>query len=128
MARPTKYTEENIAKAKDYLEVWESTGDVIPSQSGLADFLNISIACVENWATHEEKQEFLGVLDAIERKQRNILINRGLKGEFNSNIAKLVLGKHGFKEKTENALTGYDGGPIESKWTVTIVDPKDKDA
>jgi len=119
--RPTKYTEENIGKAAQYLEVWESLGHAIPSQSGLADYLDVSIKCVENWATHEDKQEFLGVLDAIERKQRNVLISKGLKNEFNSNIVKLVLGKHGYSEKSE--LTGAGGGPIE--FVRTVVTPNE---
>lgn len=112
MARPTKYTEECLSRCAEYLEVWAETGDVVPSQAGLATFLGISISCLENWATHEDKQVFLGVLDKIESMQRGLLVNRGLAGDFNSTIAKLILTKHGFSDKAETALTGKDGGPI----------------
>jgi hypothetical protein len=111
--RPTIYTDENLAKAAKYLVEWEGTGDVIPSQAGLAIYLGISLSCVEKWARDEKKQEFLRVLDQIEVKQQALLVNKGLSGDFNSNIAKLVLGKHGFKDKAESEITGKDGGPIE---------------
>ena len=109
--RPTKYNDDLIERAPEYLENWEAEGDLIPSQAGLAVFLKISISCVEKWSRQADKQEFLRVLDEIEVKQRSLLINRGLSGDFNSAIAKLVLGKHGFSDKQE--LTGKDGGAIE---------------
>ena len=113
MARPTKYTEENIGKAVDYLTEWRATGDVIPSQAGLAIYLEVSIACVENWGRDDTKQEFLRVLDCIESLQRNILVNGGLKGETNAAITKLILGKHGFHDKVDSTQAGPGGGPIE---------------
>ena len=36
--------------------------------------------------------------------------NKGLRGEFNSNICKLMLGKHGYKDKGE--WTGSDNKPL----------------
>jgi len=36
----------------------------------------------------------------------------GLSGEFNSNIAKLALGKHGYHDKQDNTLSGPDGKPV----------------
>jgi hypothetical protein len=50
------------------------------------------------------------------------LIAKGLSGDFNSAIAKLVLGKHGYHDRVES--TGADGGPIQNKWTIEIVDAK----
>ena len=45
--------------------------------------------------------------------QRLVLLNKGLTGEFNSNITKLVLGKHGFHDKREvdlNDVTKHSTG------------------
>lgn len=104
--RPTKYTPELIEKAKLYLEEWDKPKDkghvdVIPSQAALAIYLDISISCLENWANDKDKTEFLGVLDKISQTQRCILINRGLLGDFNSNITKLILTKHGYTDKQD---------------------------
>lgn len=112
--RPTKYTEELILKAPKYLEEWEELGDMIPSQAGLAVYLGISIACVENWGRQAEKVEFLRVLDKIEAQQRRILFNNGLTGVFNAAITKLVLTKHGFSDKQDQTHSGPDGGPIKT--------------
>ena len=122
MARPTKYTEECIEKAAGYLKVWDKKGDVIPSQAGLALYLGVSISCVELWSRDKTKQEFLRVLDEIQSAQRGLLVNKGLSGDFNSAIAKLVLGKHGYSEKQTVENTGADGGPI--KWQVEVVHSK----
>jgi len=110
--RPTKYTEELIEKAPGYIDAWEDLGDFIPSQAGLADYLEISIACVENWGRDKNKVEFLRVLDQIERRQRRILLNNGLSGVFNSAITKLVLTKHGYRDEKKSELTGKDGASL----------------
>jgi hypothetical protein len=38
--------------------------------------------------------------------QERILVSKGLKGEFNSNIAKLALGKHGYTDKQDVTSDG----------------------
>lgn len=111
--RPSEYTLEIAAKAWNYLETYESLyKDAIPSIVGLADALNLSESTLYNW-DKEDKPEFLGILAAIKAKQQRVLLNKGLTGDFNSAIAKLVLGKHGYHEKQETELTGKDGGPLE---------------
>lgn len=100
--RPSKYSEELIEKAPGYLDTWDKDGSVIPTQAGLALHCGISLACLKQWANDPDKKEFIAILDKVELIQQNLLLNKGISGEFNSNITKLVLGKHGFKEKTEN--------------------------
>lgn len=39
------------------------------------------------------------ILERIGATQEVVLLNGGLTGEMNSNIVKLVLGKHGYNEK-----------------------------
>jgi len=99
--RPTTYTPEMLEKAYAYLDKWESEGDAIPSVVGLVKYIGRSKTCVYDWAKEEGKEEFADILANINETQRQVLINKGLKGEFNSNITKLVLGKHGYSEKKE---------------------------
>jgi len=119
MARPTKYTPELIKKAHDYLKNYEELGDVIPSHVGLALSLGITTTCLYDWAKQEDKEEFSVILQDIMATQQRVLITNGLKGEFNSNITKLVLGKHGFHDKQETELTGANKGPLEFLASIT---------
>jgi hypothetical protein len=104
MARPTKYTPELLKLAKSYLTEWEAEGDMIPSVEGLSAFINIARSTLYVWA--EEKPLFSDILQQINEKQSRTLINKGLSGDFNSNITKLVLGKHGYSEKQDTKITG----------------------
>lgn len=97
--RPTAYSKEIIDKSKDYLENFADNGDVIPSVEGLAAYIGRARSTLYNWAEDENKKEFLDILESINEKQKRLLINKGLTSEFNSNITKLVLGKHGFSER-----------------------------
>lgn len=101
MARPTKYTKEIVDKAKAYIDNYETEyKDAIPSVVGLCSALNIDRSTVYDWANDENK-EFSYILEAINRKQQQVLINKGLTNQFNANITKLVLGKHGFSDKQD---------------------------
>ena len=103
--RPTKYTDELQAKADTYLDAYEAEGDAIPSAIGLADYLGISRATLYSWGDDEDKPRFLDILDKVQRKQFRLLVSNGLNNTFNANIAKLVLGKHGYSDKSENTNT-----------------------
>ena len=105
MARPTKYNDAILEKSNTYLIEWEKEGDMIPSVEALAGYLDVSRATLYNWG--DEYDEFLDILGEVNRLQAKTLINNGLSGEFNANITKLVLGKHGYSEKKE--LSGVDG-------------------
>src|SRR3990167_951809 len=104
MARPTIYSEDILEKTRDYSVNFSNYGDVIPSVAGLAVHLKISRPTIYDWASQEDKQEFSYILDDILSDQERVLMNKGLTGEFNSNIVKLALGKHGYSDKTETAL------------------------
>ena len=103
MARPTDYNEEILEKTREYLKNYSNYGDAIPSVAGLAVVLHISRTTIYDWASQEEKKEFSYILDDILSDQERVLINKGLTSEFNSNIVKLALGKHGYVERTETA-------------------------
>ena len=106
--RPTKYSNDTLVLARDYLKNYETHGDQIPSIAGLAVILGIRRETLHAWAKEEGKEAFSNILGAILAKQENVLINKGLTGDFNSAIAKLALGKHGYHEKVDSTLSGGD--------------------
>jgi hypothetical protein len=122
--RPSKYCDALISKSRDYLANYESYEDMIPSIAGLAVVLSVRRETLHVWAKETGKEEFSNILGEILSKQEKVLVNKGLTGDFNSTIAKLVLGKHGYHDRQDNTLTGADGGPLESSLTVKFVTSK----
>jgi len=97
MARPTKYNDEVLEKARDYIENHEQYDDLVPSVVGLAGAIDVSRSTLYKWG--EENDEFSDILDRINEDQERKLLSGGLGGDFNSNIVKLMLGKHGYSDK-----------------------------
>lgn len=111
--RPTKYSPDVVKRAQEYLDgAYLESGYVIPSEVGLSLHLGVARITVQTWGKDENKPEFSAILGKIKAKQHELLISNGLTGEFNSAIAKLVLGKHGYSEKTENTHQGPGGAPL----------------
>jgi len=48
---------------------------------------------------------FSHILDNINKKQEQVLLKNGLNNQFNSNITKLVLGKHGYHDRAQQGDT-----------------------
>ena len=120
--RPTKYNKALVEKAANYLNVYETLGDVIPSIEGLSIYLDIRRSTIYDWENQEGKKEFSDILRKINATQHQVLINKGLTSDFNSAITKLVLGKHGYHEKQQQEVSGPGGKPQEHKWTVEFVE------
>jgi len=99
--RPTKYTPEVIRKAKDYLENYETYGDVIPSIAGLAVELDLNKETITNWAKDKNKSEFSRVVTALIQGQERKLLNGGLDSVFNPGITRLILSKHGYHDNPQ---------------------------
>ncbi len=104
MARPTKYSPELLAQAQDYLENYTT---VIPSHRGLAYHLNIANSTMYAWEKEKGKEEFSEMLDKIMQLQFIELSDKGLTGDFNAAITKLVLTKHNYTDKVDQ--TSSDG-------------------
>jgi hypothetical protein len=107
MGRPTKYCAALQQKAEDYCQNYEKHGDVVPTLEGLCDHLDIVKDTLYRWK--EDIEDFSYVVEKILRRQCRGLINKGLKGEFNSPITKLLLSKHGYREATQIDSVSTDG-------------------
>lgn len=119
MARPTLLTPKLIKKAKEYLamcqdeEVTRGTGDrpvygikvSVPTKGGLAKYLKVSRDSLYEWA--KESEEFSDIMEELGAEQEDRLINKGLSGEYNPTIAKVLLTKHGYRDQQEHM--GKDG-------------------
>lgn len=107
MARPTDYSDEKARKARLYLESYEDQGHAVPSVAGLAVFLGQGRRTLYSWA--EQHEEFQHILEAIGAKQEQEALSKGLKGDWNATIVKLLLGKHGYSDKSETDHKSTDG-------------------
>ena len=94
--RPSQLTPELIAKAEMYLTDYMSNDDIVPSVSGLACYLEISRSSVYNYK--DKSNRFLDIVERVELLQEKMLINGGLKGDFNAAITKLMMAKRGYSD------------------------------
>lgn len=86
-----------VAKAKEYAAKYD--GDEVPTIAGLACLLGVAKSTIYKWG--DEDKEFSDTLDALQAKQEQVLISKGLNSSFNSTITKLMLANHGYSEKTQ---------------------------
>ena len=109
VGRPTKYSPELLKNIKEYMNCYEQYDQVVPSIAGLAEHLHVRRETLHVWSHDENKKEFSNMLGDLLAKQERLLINKGLSTEFNSNITKLMLAKHGYSEKKEiNQSTTFE--------------------
>lgn len=108
--RPIEFKEEYIQEAEKYLlenqDLPRGDNDdklnvKLPTLEGFALRIGHKLDTLNVWA--EKNEKFLGALNKIREEQRSRLINKGLSGQYNPVISKLILSaNHGMKEKTEN--------------------------
>ena len=120
--RPTSYDDTIIPKTEEYIQAcideedeFHATRGVksdgfqrlvrvrLPTIEGLAVILDVNKTTVYEWES--TYPEFSNVLSKLRAIQANRLINEGLSGDYNPVIAKLLLMKHGYAEKTETDIT-----------------------
>lgn len=122
--RPSKYSNEMLTKAHEYLqqcvdeelEFHKTRGDKtntyerklkvnLPSVEGLSIYLGVSRDTLYEWS--KEHQEFSDTLDEVLKLQKKVLIEKGLSGDYNPLISKLVLSaNHGMRDKTDVTSDG----------------------
>ena len=117
--RPTKYSEEMLQKASDYLALYDEKGDEVPTAAGLSLELGVNKSTVYEWAGKHD--EFSNTLNAINACQERILISKGLNSKFNSTITKLMLANHGYSDKQQIEHGNNADSPID--FSVTFVSP-----
>jgi hypothetical protein len=110
--RPTDYNENMLLKAQEYLagahDYIDEAGKwrvKIPKAAGMALHLGVARSTLYEWA--KSHAEFSDILERMNAMQEDRVIDRAIDGTYNSNIAKLLLGKHGYSE--EQHLT-HDAG------------------
>lgn len=107
--RPTKYNQEALELAKDYIVNFSDYGDPVPTIAGLACELEVCRDTVYDWSKDESKSEFSYIVKRLMTAQERKLTGGSLNNELNPMIAKLMLGKHGYSEKQQIDNTSSDG-------------------
>jgi hypothetical protein len=105
LGRPTHYSDEIERKARQYLEIYSELGHAVPSVAGLSIYLGRRRTVLYQWAAQKDKEAFKDILDEINALQEQVALSAGLKGDYNSTIVKLLLGKHGYSDKAETQAT-----------------------
>lgn len=130
VGRPTKYSDEILKRTLEYIdeceddEVQQTVGMSakgtelfknkvvvnLPSVEGLAYYLDVNKSTLYEW--EKEYPEFSNALSKLRAKQADVVLNKGLSGDYNPTIAKLILSNnHGYRERTD---TTTDNKPINT--------------
>jgi len=117
--RPSKYSQEMLETALDYIQNYSDYGDAIPMACGLAVALDVSKKTLYNWAEAEENQEFLHALEKLKTFQERSIINGSILGDFNAPISKLMLtNNHEYQEKPETNNADEETPPLNITFNV----------
>lgn len=121
--RPTTYDQETIDSGWAYVDQYQKYGHAFPSVVGLCKVINRSRTTIYDWASQDDN-EFSYILEAINESQELVAWDKGMTGDYNASLVKLLLGKHGYHDKQDNSVSGPGGGPIEvdHEWTIKVVD------
>ena len=97
--RPSKFNTRTIRKAREYIK---GEIDVVPTVAGLCVHLGIARKTIYQWLKDNINQEFSNTMALMPEVRERRLINGALKGDYNSNIAKLILTtNHGYSENNQ---------------------------
>jgi|APSaa5957512535_1039671.scaffolds.fasta_scaffold273654_2 hypothetical protein len=115
--RPTDCTSETTELAWTYIGLDDKTNyashnHVVPSIVGLCRVLNIARSTLYEWSENTDTQ-FPDIFSEIKAAQLFELTNKGLAGDTNSVITKLMLTKHGYTDKTESKVDVNDYSSLE---------------
>lgn len=106
MSERYRYTGDKLKRAKEYLKTYSQGEEAIPTKAGLARYLKVSKEAVEKWCEDEDKLDFAKLIDAIEAEAEKTLVTKGLTGQMNATVSKLVLGQHGYSDKQDSNVNG----------------------
>ena len=95
--RPTKYNPGMVGRLEGYMR---NCSDELPSKAGFANFVGVHVNTMDNWG--RKYPEFLWALRRLHTLQESELLNKGLAGEYNSTICKLILcSNHGYGKRCD---------------------------
>jgi len=126
MGRPTICTPEMIQTAQEYLDSFDDVFDpevdteVLPTIAGLSLKLKVARSTLHKWMKEEDKSDFSDIAIQILAKQETSLVNNGLRGSYNSSIAKLMLTKHGYSDKIDSTIANPDGSNLDMPSDIEI--------
>lgn len=116
LGRPTEYSQEIIEKTLEYLstctDIEEDKENGIkkqvnlPSIEGLAYEIKVNKDTIYEWC--KIHKDFSDVIDDLRAKQAKVLLNKGLSGDYNPTIAKVLLTKHGYREGIDQTTNDKD--------------------
>lgn len=118
MARPTKLTREMVDKAQRYVTQETKHGGLyagdLPTVAGLSLYLDVARSTIFEWAklTTPLGREFSDSVERLDATQEYQLIGKSLKGEYNSNIAAILLSNHGHVKKTQSEVDQHLTGDV----------------
>lgn len=96
--RPSSYTDDVPQKVAEFVKL-ELEAKNLPTRAGLANYIGITKETLIRWG--EQNKQLSDALSAFDQLQENEVWQRALRGEYNSNIAKLLLYNHGYSERSE---------------------------
>lgn len=107
--RPCEYKPEYVQKVLDYLETCGREQTRLPKRVDIALMLDCDEDTLNNWANAKnedgslKRPEFFGALTRVDMSQKAQLMDDGTYGgrEVNPQIVKLLLGNHGYKERSD---------------------------
>lgn len=138
LGRPSVYTGEYVKKVREYLDSCKDTyeqlvkstgaeGGVqyenklvvnLPSIEGCALYIGVNRSTIYEW--RKTYQDFSDIIEELLHEQAKKLLNKGLSGEYNSTISKVILTKHDYIEKQSLDLKTNDDEPTDEELAEVI--------
>ena len=99
--RPVEYTEEVVDKVGEYAQQCLETKR-FPTRAGLSLYIGINKKTLWEW--DKKYKQLSNALAKFDAMQEDEVWEKALKGEYNSNIAKLLLHNHGYSDKSQSEI------------------------
>jgi hypothetical protein len=120
-AHQTDQEEKLDSLSPEEKQIVDDIEDIFPTVSGLAYTLGMSTEALRNYG---EKDKFLATVKRAKQRVEMSLEQR-LAGQAVTGSIFSLKNNFGWKDKSENEISGPDGKPIETKWTIEIVNAED---
>lgn len=125
--QPTKYNEEVLTQAKNYLARIKAKDD-IPYLSEFASEIDVDRRTVENWADKQgENSEFFRTLKVIKNYQEFCLEKGALVGKYNPTSAIFQLKVNHGKIETEKKDFNHSFGDLTDEQLNTLIKSKGRE-